>query len=85
MVAFEPVSTIADLETLDEDEILEGYQDGMNNFPCGDNRSRSYWHGWRNGMADFRHIPSDESMWRLANEAVDSGYLRRYAHQKSKR
>lgn len=48
-----PVTTIAELETLDEAEILEGYTDGLALEPePGGNRSKSYWHGWRNGRSD---------------------------------
>ena len=51
-----PVETKADLDTLNEDEILEGYLDGYGGeLQCGDNRSRSYWHGWRNGHNDRNH------------------------------
>ncbi|MBA3576167.1 MAG: hypothetical protein H0W39_00925 [Sphingomonas sp.] len=46
------VVTADDLDTLDEAEIIEGYRDGFEGFPCGENRGRSYWHGWKNGMTD---------------------------------
>jgi hypothetical protein len=72
---FEPVSTIADLESLNDDEILEGYLAGSQNLPCGDNVSRSYWHGWRNGMVDFQHMKPDYHMMYLAKEAINNGYL----------
>lgn len=66
-----PVSTLEDLSTLDDDEILEGYRDGLANEPePGGNRSRSYWHGWRNGMADKKRIPFDRAMESLAREYV---------------
>jgi hypothetical protein len=64
-----PVVTAADLNTLDDAEILEGYSDGFAGFPCGDNRSRSYWHGWGNGMRDSHRMePTVES--RLLAESV---------------
>lgn len=47
-----PVTTTDDLDTLEDAGVLEGYGDGREGFPCGENRSRSYWHGWRNGMID---------------------------------
>ena len=56
----EPVRTCADLATLDETEIIEGYFDGRHDEPePGDNRSRSYWHGWRNGAVDGGHREGD--------------------------
>ena len=67
-----PVETMADLGTLDDAEILEGYRDGWDGFPCGANRSRSYWHGWQNGMRDKgRMTPSAESQ-QLAHAFIDS-------------
>jgi len=74
-----PVATVRDLETLDEAEIVEGYLDGFANEPCGDNRSRSYWHGWRNGMMDKGRIKHDAASRSLAHEIVSSGYHRRRA------
>ena len=77
MAEWIPVETVADLDTLDEAEIIEGYHDGREGFPCGENRSRSYWHGWRNGMADSGRIKIDGPMGALAHEVVASGYNRR--------
>lgn len=65
-----PVSTLADLATLDDDEISEGYRDGREGWPCGENRSRSYWHGWRNAQADQHKMPTDDAMRSLAREYV---------------
>lgn len=71
MGEFRPVSTKADLDTLDEAEIIQGYRDGLADDPePGSNRSRSYWHGWRNGMADKGRIPMDCHMRNLAREVV---------------
>jgi len=63
-----PVRTIADLSTLDEAEIVEGYIDGLVGSPCGDNRSRAYWHGHRNALADRHQIEIDGDMRALAAE-----------------
>lgn len=67
-----PVSNMATLEALNSDEIQEGYRDGFDGEPCGDNRSRSYWHGWRNGMMDKGRIKSDWASQALAHEYVES-------------
>ena len=47
-----PVVDAGELAALDQAEVLEGYRDGLAGDRCGDNRSRSYWHGWRNGISD---------------------------------
>jgi hypothetical protein len=63
---FQPVRTAADLATLDEAQILEGYHDGRAGDPePGNNRSRSYWHGWRNGRCDGHHAEPDAAMFDL--------------------
>lgn len=72
-----PVSTLADLDTLDEAEILEGYWDGRAGEPePGNNRSRSYWHGWRNGRVDGRHDKGDQAMQALARAVVGRERMR---------
>jgi hypothetical protein len=69
------VRTVADLATLDEAEMLEGYLDGFaREREPGDNRSRSYWHGWRNGHTD-RFGGGDEAQTALAHEVIKTGYL----------
>ena len=59
----EPVTSLMDLARLDDEEMAEGYRDGAGGLPCGDNRSRSYWHGWRNGARDHGHRDRDGDMW----------------------
>lgn len=71
MSEFVPVSTLADLDTLDDAEVVAGYRDGLANEPePGNSRSRSYWHGWRNGMADRGLREIDEAQRELARAAV---------------
>lgn len=63
----QPVTTIADLDQLDSDEMYEGYRDGRAGEPePGGNRSRAYWHGWRNGAVDGGHREKDEAQAVLA-------------------
>ena len=76
-----PVTTVADLETLDDDEMIEGYRDGKAGEPePGDNRSRSYWHGWRNGAVDGGHREIDAAQRELAAAiAADNRRLKELA------
>lgn len=79
---FEPVRTVADLETLDGDEIFAGYTEWKPGDPePGPNRGRSYWHGWRNAAIDHRELEGDDASAQLAHEVVQSGYLRRSARR----
>lgn len=71
MATYEPVRTLADLMTLDSDEIVAGYLEAQPGDPePGPNRSRAYWHGWRNRMCDRGKIEMDGAMSQLAYEVV---------------
>lgn len=71
-----PITKAAELTALDDAEVVEGYFDGRANEPePGDNRSLSYWHGWRIGMIDGKHRDGDAASMALAKDAIDSGYL----------
>ena len=68
MSEYLPVTTKADLDTLDPTEMQEGYFDGFDGEPePGNNRSRSYWHGWRNGAVDGGHREKDDAQATLAH------------------
>lgn len=67
MTEFHPVNTVAEFKTLDDGEVLEGYLDGFHAAGTPDStRSRSYWHGWRNGMIESHRMPPDTAYIRLA-------------------
>lgn len=67
MNEFHPVNTVTEFKTLDDGEVLEGYLDGFHAAGTPDStRSRSYWHGWRNGMIESRRMLPDTAYLRLA-------------------
>lgn len=69
---FEPVRTLADLESLDPDEILAGYQSAERGDPePGPNRGRSFWHGWRNRQLDMGELPQDDASRALASAVME--------------
>jgi hypothetical protein len=58
MTAFDPVTTLADLDALDGEEIRAGYLDWRSGDPePGSNRGRAYWHGWMNAARDNGEAP----------------------------
>lgn len=68
---FAPVSTLTDLESLDSDQVMEGYRSAERGDPePGPNRGRSFWHGWRNRMTDKGAIEHDQAARDLAREYV---------------
>lgn len=71
MSEYLPVITLEDMRSLDQDEVAEGHRDGFHGAPePGNNRSRSYWHGWRNGAVDGGFRPADEAQRELARLVV---------------
>jgi hypothetical protein len=68
-----PATDLRTLHALDPVEMIAGYEDGRADFPCGDNRSRAYWHGWRNGMVDAGHLPADWASIALAKAYAAAG------------
>ena len=68
-MTFEPVRTLADLDLLNEREILEGYLSAERGDPePSENRGRAFWHGWRNRMIDYAELPNDEASQALCRE-----------------
>ena len=69
MANFEPVRTKADLDSLNEEDILEGYLSADRGDPePGPNRGRAFWHVWRNRMMDLHELPVDEAAMQLVHE-----------------
>lgn len=57
-----PVETLEDLDRLDGDEIVQGFRDYRRDDPePGNNRSRAYWHGWRNRRDDDASSPASSA------------------------
>ncbi len=66
---YQPVRTVADFRTLDEAEMLCGYMDSVQGLPCVcAERTRAYWHGWRNGAVDAGWVEPDEAQYALEAE-----------------
>lgn len=66
-----PVVTLDELGALDTAEIIEGYWDGYDNGPRpSGNRSKAYWHGWRNGMVDGKHAEIDPAQRALVRAVI---------------
>lgn len=53
MPEFAPITTLADLDLQNQDEIIAGYRAGYRGDPePGSDRSRGFVHGYRNGCVD---------------------------------
>ena len=73
MSEYQPISSARELEVLDEADCVAGYRAGLDGSPePGSDKSKSYWHGWRNGMMDKGRLPIDGAARNLAHEFVRS-------------
>lgn len=68
-MAFAKVETLADLDSLDHDEIVDGHLSAERGDPePGENRGRAFWHGWRTRMMDLGAIEIDAEHHALVRE-----------------
>jgi len=71
MSEYQPLSTAAEADLLDMDDCVSGYRAGLRAQPePGSDQSKSFWHGWRNGMIDRGLIPVDAAAMNLVSEIV---------------
>lgn len=65
---FAPVATLDDLNSLNDDDILDGYRSWNRGDPePGANRGRAYWHGWCNAARDHHDLPVTPASMQLAH------------------
>jgi hypothetical protein len=73
-----PVTTLEDLDALDEAEMVAGHLSAQWGDPePGMNHSRSWHHGWRTRMMDFNEIPVPPEHRQLINLWLDRERTRR--------
>lgn len=65
------VKSLAQVEQMDDLDLVDGYRSGLaaEDEP-GDNRSDSFWHGWRNGASDRGLREIDDDQRNIAREFV---------------
>lgn len=76
MAEFHTVSTLVDLMMLDDADIAAGYSAGLEGAPPpASDRSKGYWHGWRNGLVDSGRRPADAAQLALHQDIERAGGL----------
>lgn len=71
MSEYQKVTDVSELALLDSNEVVDGYRSGLySQEPPTSAHSRSYWHGWRNGMVDGGHAELDAEQKLLALSAT---------------
>lgn len=70
MSEYQPVRHPRELLQIDQGDMMAGYYAGLAGAPFpGETRSRSYWHGWRNGRVIGGHDPIAQDQAALASLA----------------
>lgn len=71
MSEFTPVTTMSELNLLNEDDILQGYRDGLWGWATPDStKSRGWHHGYANAMVDTWQAKITPEQAKLAREYV---------------
>ena len=73
------VRTVAELRTLNDDEVVAGYRHGWDDPSAPIGASRSFLHGWLNAQVDKGRAQASAAQQALVREAVNSGYFRHQA------
>jgi hypothetical protein len=71
-----PVTTLEELDSLDERDIVSGYHAGRAGAPEPSiEMNRAYWHGWRNGRVDGKYAQPDAAQMTLVGLYIKRGKL----------
>lgn len=71
---YEPVTTMEQLDAMDDDLILTGYRAGLGFIAVNYmEKDPAYWHGYRNGQVDRGLEPASPQQSQLARAFIDSG------------
>lgn len=69
MSEYAPLTSAAELALIDDGDCVAGYHAGLDGEPePGSDRSKSFWHGWRNGMIDSHRMPIDAAALALVRD-----------------
>jgi len=69
------VTTIEEYDQLDDDQVLDGYRDGIYNLPIEKSKlTRSYLHGYNNGQSDGGHAPTSIEQRNLVKKLFEVGH-----------
>lgn len=66
--------TLDELSKLDDEQIMEGYLQARKGYVPSGYESKSFVHGWRNGMVDFGKCRPTADQMNLAREVVKHGF-----------
>jgi hypothetical protein len=64
------ITTLAQLNALDTDVVVEGYRAALHNTPDHTRREQAYWHGYLNGEVDAGRMPISKEQAELARAVV---------------
>lgn len=65
---FKPITSIEDFKNINDEDVVEGYIMGIKGIDFEINKSRSYYHGYLNGLNDGGFRKMDEHQKKLIVE-----------------
>lgn len=65
---FKPITTVKEFKNINSDDAVEGYMKGIKGKVFDNNKSRSYYHGYLNGLNDGGFRKMDNNQKELINE-----------------
>jgi len=68
---WQEITTLAQLDALDQDAIVQGYMDGLHSVSNHTRTDQAYWHGHGNARSDRTHSTTPGQQ-QLAREIVAS-------------
>lgn len=71
------MTTVDELRTLNDAEIVRGYGDGRRNEADFSATDKGYWHGFLNGLVDGTHAQPSPAQMQLVQAMLDSGEFRK--------
>lgn len=73
---FEKITTLEQVDAMDDDLLVAGYRAGLRNQPDYTQTNQAYWHGFNNGQVDGKHAPITAEQMELARNTADVMWVR---------
>jgi hypothetical protein len=70
---FKEITTSAEADALDSDQVVAGYRAGWRDQPNYTRTEQAYWHGYLNGQVDSGRMEASPAQRAVAKDAVANG------------
>jgi hypothetical protein len=76
LMMFKPITTLEEVDALDNDLLVAGYRAGLSDQPDYTQKSQAYWHGFNNGQVDSGRTQASEEQRLLAHNTFEVMFQR---------